>query len=1205
MIMKTIQLFFARLYKIIAVVLMAGSFTVQMAVAQGWYDANYEYRSLITIPNPGTTELFDFQVQVKLDKNNFDFSAALNDGSDIRLTSSDGTTLIPFWIESWSSVSGSIWVKIPSLPVSGATAYLYYGNPAPTIPSSTPVDTPPVGPFTRVTGNPINPIGAEGRPMLAENIVLDPNTGRYWMCAASYSPPAASIFWSDTPTDPTSWTWSGDVITPVISSGVAPHLVLHDNTWYLFYSDKPNIMVASSTTGAAGPYTINPTPALVRSGLEWDIERVDEPFVFQRGDGTWVLIYMGDSDTESDYFSERIGYATASTIMGPYTAYTGNPVIDLGDSYDHGTVADPWVYLYNGLYYIGYTVCGTGHSPWQMALATTSDWVTFTKHGIIFPLAAQGWDAANSFRGSVIRIGDQYLLTYTGGSGEVGNPYQMGLATQPVIQAPPTIINNPDAVFDFYDSFDGIALNSKKWTVMNGFRDMADPGEGLLTMTANGIYGSQYIRIFGNTSFDMNYIQESRAQHLDEGGDDMFMQVGFNDYSFSNMTRIIDNEPTSGYWRRQAFTGGYGDYVNMQTADADWHLFRVFRQGSSIAGFKIDDNPYETVTIDVPTISLPPYLMSSGVGNRAVIDWIRVRKWAGSDPVAVVGPGLRDEQVLSTWTGAAGSAGTGDWNTPGNWLSGVLPGSEDYIVIPEADNYPTCTNLTIGANSTLSIEAGGSLTVVGDLNIAGNFYIESSGLTSGSLIVGGSSTGTVTFNRQMRTESNDGDYHYFSSPVLLNTETNSSKVSTVWRWVEETDSWITLTDMTVLQSGWGYNLDQTPESDGIISFTGSVQASDVPVDVTSPYDDVIINGTVEEYAGRSYADGSGHSQAARDDNEHYGAGGWNMLGNPYTSSIDASAFVNYPGNLQNFEPNYQAVYLYDGAYPGHNRFFYIGNDTGWGTPTAETHIQAGQGFFVIAMNDYSTFTFTRLMQAHRPSAVFLKSAGAGDRWPGLQLKAKSGDYENLATIVFNEEMTAGLDPGYDIGHMGTSPGAVIYSTLVEDNGFIFTRQALPLTGSEKSIIPVGIDFVKGGKVTLSADIEPIKYYKFWLEDRETGIFTDLGNKEYTVTIPPDTYGTGRFFIHVSTGRSVGPRPSKNVLHGVRIWSTQDRQVFVQGAVSEKATCEVFNTQGQKVFEISLKDGDYNSFVMKSASRGVYLVKVTDGLKIITGKVVFP
>ena len=62
--------------------------------------------------------------------------------------------------------------------------------------------------------------------------------------------------------------------------------------------------------------------------------------------------------------------------------------------------SDPWVYEYDGVYYIGYTVSPTINSPWQTALATTTDWQTFTKHGVILPYSPQ----FNAFRGAVTRI---------------------------------------------------------------------------------------------------------------------------------------------------------------------------------------------------------------------------------------------------------------------------------------------------------------------------------------------------------------------------------------------------------------------------------------------------------------------------------------------------------------------------------------------------------------------------------------------------------------------------------------------------------------------------------------------------------------------------------------------------------------------------------------------------------------------------------
>ena len=95
-----------------------------------WLDENWLYRRPIVVSNPAGTTLTDYQVMITLD-NTFDFTKANPDGSDIRVTDADGVTLIPYWIESWNpdTQEARVWVKIPTIPIGGSTAFLYFGNP--------------------------------------------------------------------------------------------------------------------------------------------------------------------------------------------------------------------------------------------------------------------------------------------------------------------------------------------------------------------------------------------------------------------------------------------------------------------------------------------------------------------------------------------------------------------------------------------------------------------------------------------------------------------------------------------------------------------------------------------------------------------------------------------------------------------------------------------------------------------------------------------------------------------------------------------------------------------------------------------------------------------------------------------------------------------------------------------------------------------
>jgi len=93
---------------------------------------SWSYRREITIDNTSNSNnLTDYQVKITLDNTNFDFSKANNDGSDIRFTDDDGSTLLYHWIEKWDSANQEavIWVKVPSILASSTkTIYMYYGN---------------------------------------------------------------------------------------------------------------------------------------------------------------------------------------------------------------------------------------------------------------------------------------------------------------------------------------------------------------------------------------------------------------------------------------------------------------------------------------------------------------------------------------------------------------------------------------------------------------------------------------------------------------------------------------------------------------------------------------------------------------------------------------------------------------------------------------------------------------------------------------------------------------------------------------------------------------------------------------------------------------------------------------------------------------------------------------------------------------------
>jgi len=564
----------------------------------------------------------------------------------------------------------------------------------------------------------------------------------------------------------------------------------------------------------------------------------------------------------------------------------------------------------------------------------------------------------------------------------------------------------------------------------------------------------------------------------------------------------------------------------------------------------------------------------------------------------------------NSWTGATST----DWNTATNWCGGVVPGASAGITIPSGGNQPAisasaqCSTLTISSGASLTIAATGSMTVSGNLTNSGTITINSTIANSGSLIVQGTSSGNVTYNRQMQTTLPNGNFHFFSSAVGGQSvagfiSANTSNLSQIWSFQETDGSWPVVSSGNFV-SGKGYNLSQKSGSTGIFIFTGSVVNS-TTITATSPYaTGYTARSTAADYNTTALWSGTRSWT-------NYGAGGWNLLGNPFTAALDAAAFL--ATNAGKFDPSYQALYVYDVLTSVYK--YAAASVPGFpsGLTSFGTKIQAGQGFFVLALYDGIVFSFTSSMRVLSSATTFAKSAGsdksekADDPWPGLLLKVKHGDFENLTTVVYNADMTPGLDPGYDVGLYSSGSEVELYTNLVEgENVANMTRQALPVIDCDKFIIPVGIFTENGGEMTFSADIIPLTDYKFLLEDRTAGIFTDLSETSYTVNVSPATYGTGQFYIHTSSSilTSIKPPEKKPEIQDLKLW-VSDKSLIIKGNVGSRASCEVYDMNGHKILQKTLVESDINSIAMPSGSKGFFIVRVRDGLRINTLKAVIP
>lgn len=104
----------------------------------GWL-AGWPYRKSITLSR-ASGAVTDYQMKLLLGESSGATGEAVDCGgkclsnfNDIRFTTSDGITQLPYWIESLSGSSpnqlATIWIKFNSIGTSATTFYMYYGNP--------------------------------------------------------------------------------------------------------------------------------------------------------------------------------------------------------------------------------------------------------------------------------------------------------------------------------------------------------------------------------------------------------------------------------------------------------------------------------------------------------------------------------------------------------------------------------------------------------------------------------------------------------------------------------------------------------------------------------------------------------------------------------------------------------------------------------------------------------------------------------------------------------------------------------------------------------------------------------------------------------------------------------------------------------------------------------------------------------------------
>ena len=495
-------------------------------------------------------------------------------------------------------------------------------------------------------------------------------------------------------------------------------------------------------------------------------------------------------------------------------------------------------------------------------------------------------------------------------------------------------------------------------------------------------------------------------------------------------------------------------------------------------------------------------------------------------------------------------------------------------------------NITVDSGGSFTIEKTGSVTMSGNFSNAGTFTLNSDSDEFSSLIIGGSVTGNITYNRYVNSVgTNEWDLigapvsgQSVNSFVTANASTLATNGNTyaIGFYDNSNNTWTNITTAMLegeinFDVGMGFQMGTIANGTGILSFTGAPAA-------TNQTWTIIDNDAANSGAGTR----------------------WNLVANPFPSYIYGNANADSSNNFltvnsDKLNDSYEAIYGYDADGSGYTVY----NNT-----SAALRIAPGQGFMVASDNaENDNISFTTAMRTTTGGDDLIVGRDPVNSFE-LVLKLYEGDTEiDHTKFYFGEDLSLNLDPGYDAGHF--NQGASLMSRLVEeDEGVGLAINAMGLESINDVVVPLEINRASGNVLRVSIDNSGINdNINVYLEDKAQGTMTLLNDLDFELTAENELSGIGRFFIHLTESvLSIDDKIETNYLNVFK--ADVNNFITVEGLANQSnlTKLRLYTILGKEVISATLNTTNNKQIISTQGLRaGIYIVKLESGNILLTKK----
>jgi len=516
----------------------------------------------------------------------------------------------------------------------------------------------------------------------------------------------------------------------------------------------------------------------------------------------------------------------------------------------------------------------------------------------------------------------------------------------------------------------------------------------------------------------------------------------------------------------------------------------------------------------------------------------------------------------------------------GSW-SPYAPSSStgsDNVIIDDTDvnftNGSQMNNLTINAGRSIRLYSR-HITVNGDLTIE----------AQGSLAIQGSGSVTVVGTTTMSTtgSSSTTNFNVWSSPFQ-----GSVDILTTFPGVNPCDVY-------AFQA-----TDQTFRYDYSMPFSTTCNGNSVTFTSTNALVDGVADGNFD--VGRGYFV-PGNSTSTRSfvstsalnngtiNVPIYGssvsvAGGndWNLIGNPYPSTVRVGTFLTTNSSLIN------AVYLYNGATGG---FITKGVGSSFG-------IAANQGFYIESTTSTDGFLGNIVFEnAHRRNnnTSFYKSDAASSNVMTSYFSLENNGISDQIKIIFDADCQDTYDKKYDARKL-MNPNNLNFASLIEMDQtqlmepFVFNGLQSPEPNSDKSV-NLYVETPSSGLFTIQLDSvsNMDANIGILLIDNVLNTTTNLRAQSYQFQSNSADTLDNRFSLNfTNTNTSVN---ESFVTNDISITSFEGRITAFSKTNAVIKNLQIIDLSGRIISDYAQNSTNILTVPTNHLQQGVYIVKVTD------------